>query len=104
MAILQPAGSLDAQRHTETLRRALGHAVTLVEGGAGVLVLPDEGDSDGAGVQATEEPRMLHWGLDRVAAQQLVALLAEDPTPAPLDGRPRVLVKTDLWAGEIAAL
>ena len=104
MAILRPAGSLDAQRHTETLRRALGHAVTLVEGGAGVLVLPDEGDGDEAGTQTPDGPRMLYWGLDRVAAQQLVALLAEDPTPAPLDGRPRVLVKTDLWAGEIAAL
>ncbi|HLZ20985.1 MAG TPA: ATP-binding protein [Ktedonobacterales bacterium] len=104
MAILWPAGSLDAQRHSEMLRRALGHAVTLVEGGAGILVLPDEGDSDSTSAQAADEPRILHWGLDRVAAQQLVALLAEDPTPAPLDGRPRVLVKTDLWAGEIAVL
>lgn len=102
MAILWPTGSIDAQRHGEVLRRALGHAVTLVEGGAGVLVLPD--DDDGAGAQASEEPRIVHWGLDRVAAHQLVALLEEDPTPAPLDGRPRVLVKTDLWAGEIAVL
>lgn len=104
MAVLWPTGSLDAQRHSEVLRRALGHAVTLVEAGAGVLVLPDDADGDGAGAPPSEEPRIIHWGLDRVAAHQLVTLLAEDPTPAPLDGRPRILVKTDLWAGEIAAL
>lgn len=105
MAILWPSGAAGDQARTgEVLRRALGHAVTLVEGGAGVLVLRDDGSDAGATASSGEESRILAWGIDRVAAQQLIIVLAEDLTPQPLDGRPRVVTHTELWAGEIATL
>lgn len=105
MAILWPSGATGDQARTgEVLRRALGHAVTLVEGGAGVLVLRDDGSGEGATVSSSDEARILAWGIDRVAAQQLILVLAEDLTPQPLDGRPRVVTRTELWAGEIATL
>ena len=107
MAILWQTGSSELSRTSSVLRRALGHAVTLVEGGAGVLALPDDGEGDGAGTAGTagaDEPRVISWGIERELAQRLIAVLSEDKTPAPLDGRPRVLVNTDLWGGEIATL
>lgn len=104
MAILWPEGSTVQSRTGGALRRALGHSVTLVEGGAGVLALLEDGDANGFGVAWGDEARVIAWGIEREVALRLVAVLAEDKTPAPLDGRPRVLVNTDLWGGEIATL
>jgi PAS domain S-box-containing protein len=102
MAILWPTGTTERERLQDALRRALASAVALAEAGAGVLVLPDDGEhhTDIEG----EEPRILFSGIRREAAHQLVTVLAEDLTPAPLDGRPRAFAITDLWGGEIAAL
>jgi PAS domain S-box-containing protein len=103
MAILWPTGTAEQVRQSEALRRALSNAVALVEGGAGVLVLPAADDEDRA-PQITAEPRLLSWGIEREASYQLVAVLQEDATPEPLDGRPRVIVNSELWGGEIATL
>ncbi len=99
MAILWPSGAAETARAADALRRALGHAIVLAEGGAGVLVLRDD-----AGAKLADDSRILYWGIEREAAHQLVEVLADDPTPQPLDGRPRVIVNTDLWGGEIATL
>ena len=102
MAILWPMGSAEPSRTGGALRRALSHAVALVEGGAGVLALPDDGDD--SGLAWGDEPHVIVWGIERELAHRLLNVLAEDKTPAPLDGRPRVLLNTDLWGGEIATL
>lgn len=101
MAILWPTINPETTRTNEALRRALGHAVVLVEGGAGVLALQDDADSDDT---HGDEARIIAWGIEREAAHRLVGLLAEDPTPEPLDGRARVTINSDLWGGEIARL
>jgi PAS domain S-box-containing protein len=106
MAILWPTGIPEPARPGEALRRALGHAVALVEGGAGVLALVDDGDGDEprpTGV-ASGEPGVIVWGIGREAGRRLVTLLAQNPVPEPLDGRPRTAVLSDLWAGEVATL
>jgi PAS domain S-box-containing protein len=100
MAILWPSGAAETARVADALRRALGHAIVLVEGGAGVLVLHDDGD----GATLPDESRVIASGIEREPTQQLLAVLADDPTPQPLDGRPRVVVNTELWGGEIATL
>lgn len=104
MAILWPTGNVEQSRTSSALRRALGHAVALAEGGAGVLALPDDGDGESSGTAWSDEPRVITWGIEREPAQRLLAVLAEDKTPTPLDGRPRLLINTDLWGGEIATL
>jgi len=104
MAILWPTGAMEREQTHEAFRRALGSVVGLAEGSAGVLVLPDDGDGDRHADADGEDPRIIFSGISREAAHQLVSVLAEDTTPAPLDGRPRLFVVTDLWAGEIAAL
>ncbi len=116
-ALLSPSGSAEQARAVETLRRALGHTVALVDAGAGVLALRDDGAGSATGERVgvsggrpeaetlrTGEPAVIAWRLERVSPAQLVAVLAEDPTPQPLDGRPRVVVNSELWGGEIATL
>ena len=95
----------------DAVRRALGHAVTLVEAGAGVLTLQDdvkeESARDGLAMRAGEgksEIILLYWGVSHEAAQRLVALRSEDPAPEPLDGRPLVSALHEIWAGEVATL
>jgi PAS domain S-box-containing protein len=110
MAILWPtrADGGDRFRPTDSLRRALGHVVALVEGGAGVLALQRDGalDEGRAHAPADEgsEPTVLAWGFDPEAARHLVAALAIDRPPEPLDGRPLVTSRTEVWAGDIATL
>ena len=104
LTMLQPMGAVEQARATEALRRALSHAVTLVEGGAGVLALRDDGAGEGALATPADETRIITWAFSREAARRLISALAEDPTPQPMDGRPRVVTMTDLWAGEIATL
>ena len=96
MAILWPTSLPEPAKPGEALRRALGHAVALAEGGAGVLALRSDGDE--------EEPRLIVSGISRDAARRLIAALAQDRPPEPLDGRPRVVVLSELWAGEIATV
>ena len=104
MAILWPLGAPDQARPDETLRRALAHAIVLAEAGAGVLALrPDGSQADGAPA-AEGETRIVVSGISREAGRGLVALLAQNPLPEPLDGRPRAFVLSDLWAGEVATL
>jgi PAS domain S-box-containing protein len=103
MAILWPTGVAEQARASEGLRRALGHAVALAEAGAGVLALRDiPAEEDGP--RGDDEPYLVTFGIERDEAQTLIAVVDEDPTPQPLDGRPRALVHTELWAGEIATL
>jgi PAS domain S-box-containing protein len=105
--LLTPSQPSDRPRVIETLRRALGHAVMLVDAGAGVLALrdTDEEEQAGNGGEAHIGQRAaIGWRLEHIAPAQLVAVLDDDPTPQPLDGRPRVVVNSDLWGGEIATL
>ncbi|HEX6122988.1 MAG TPA: ATP-binding protein, partial [Ktedonobacterales bacterium] len=109
MAILWPTTTIEQSHAGEALRRALGHAVTLGEGAAGVLALRFDGDDDDEAPRAdgAEEPRgaaVICSGLPRAAGRQLVARLAVDPAPEPLDGRPRVAALPEIWGGEIATL
>jgi PAS domain S-box-containing protein len=109
MAIFWPtrADTREAARPLDHLRRALGHVVTLAEGGAGVLALRADGASREEGARPArddDDPLIIAWGIEPGAARQLVAALAVDRPPEPLDGRPLVSSLTDLWAGEIATL
>jgi PAS domain S-box-containing protein len=105
MAILWPTGTPEQTRPGEALRRALGHAVALVEGGAGVLALKEDGEGGESRASGeTGEPSITVWGIAREAGRRLVTVLAQNPAPEPLDGRPRTYVFSDLWAGEIATL
>jgi PAS domain S-box-containing protein len=104
MAILWPAGAAEQMRADETLRRALASAVALVDAGAGVLVLAEDGEDEDTSAKAGKAQLLVAWGIEAPAALQLIAVLADDPTPRPLDGRPRVAAKTDLWGGEVATL
>ncbi|HEX9068865.1 MAG TPA: ATP-binding protein [Ktedonobacterales bacterium] len=95
MAILWPRGTLDEAQPADLLRRALGHAVSLVEGGAGVLALSErESESDG----------LVVWGIGQEDARFVVATLRQDAIPESLDGRPRISTLSDVWAGEVAML
>ncbi len=105
MALLWPTLTTEQSRTGEALRRALGHAVTLGEASAGVLALADDGDEarerDADGARSTA----IHtWGMPPSDGRQVVARLAADPTPEPLDGRPRATVLAEIWGGEIATL
>ena len=103
MAILWPTGAADLAQPGEALRRTLRYAVTLAEASAGALSLR----VDGAGAAAStlrDEGRLIVWGISLDAARRLVAQLALDAAPEPLDGRPRVMASPDLWAGEIATM
>ncbi len=105
MAILWSTGVTEQPRSGDTLYRALGHATALVEGGAALLLLRDDGQGDGtADIRSLEDVSVIGWGLERETMQHIAAFLLEDRTPEPLDGRPRVAVNTDLWGGEIATL
>ncbi|HEX6817556.1 MAG TPA: ATP-binding protein [Ktedonobacterales bacterium] len=104
MAILWPLGTPEQARPDETLRRALGQVVVLVEGGAGVLVLQQDGTDADEASAADGEPHVVVWGIGREAGRGLARLLAQNPQPEPLDGRPRAVVISDLWAGEVATL
>lgn len=105
MAILWPMSD-DQLRLGEALRRALSASVTLVEGGAGVLVLTGDGNDDEAEptLDWSGKPSVFTAGMGREAAMRLIARLGTDPAPLPLDGRPRISVFPELWAGEIATL
>src|SRR5438270_4499891 len=98
MAILWPTTQPEQARPGEALRRALGHAVALVEGGAGVLALRSDGEegederAPGAAGGERGEPTLWTVGISREAGRRLVAVLAQNPTPEPLDGRPRTYV------------
>jgi PAS domain S-box-containing protein len=107
MAILWPTSLPEPAKPGEALRRALGHAVALAEGGAGVLALRSDGDEEepqAATLDAKTEPRLIVSGISRDAARRLIAALAQDRPPEPLDGRPRVVVLSELWAGEVATV
>jgi PAS domain S-box-containing protein len=108
MAILWPTTTTEHSRAGEALRRALGHAVTLGEGAAGVLALRfDDEDDEAARTTGAEESRgstIITSGVQRQTGRQLVALLAADPAPEPLDGRPRVVALPEIWGGEVASL
>jgi PAS domain S-box-containing protein len=110
MAILWPTGvgSSERSRPGDLLRRALGHVVALVEGGAAVLVLRTDGLPDESGARSMrdspEVPALLAWGMEREAARRLVEVLAENRAPEPLDGRPLTTSLAEFWAGEIASL
>jgi PAS domain S-box-containing protein len=107
MAILWPTSLPEPTKPGEALRRALGHAVASMEGGAGVLALRSESDDDeprAATLDAEAEPRLIVSGISRDAARRLIAALAQDRPPDPLDGRPRVVVLSELWAGEVATV
>lgn len=108
MAILWPtrADGGERMRPADSLRRAVGHVVALAGGGAGVLALRRDGalDDDRARADDTDEPVVLAWGIEQAAARHLVAALAVDRPPEPLDGRPLVTSLTEVWAGEIATL
>ncbi|MGO8951252.1 MAG: sensor histidine kinase [Ktedonobacterales bacterium] len=105
MAILWSTSATEQIRSGDALYRALGHATTLVEGGASILLLRDEGQRDGAAaIRSLEDVTLISWGIERETVQRIMAFLVEDHTPEPLDGRPRVVVNTDLWGGEIATL
>ncbi|HEV7128902.1 MAG TPA: ATP-binding protein [Ktedonobacterales bacterium] len=110
MAILWPIRSdgRDQTNPSDFLRRALSHVVTLVEGGAGVLALRPSSAAREESARAIHdesgELTVVAWGIEHGAARRLVALLATDRPPEPLDGRPLVTSFTELWAGEIATL
>jgi PAS domain S-box-containing protein len=107
MAILWPSSLPESARPGEALRRALGHVVALAEGSAGVLALRDDGDEEeprAAMLDTEAEPSLIVSGVSRDAARRLIAALAQDRPPEPLDGRPRVVVLPDLWAGEVATV
>lgn len=104
MALLAPSGAAEAARAADALRRALGHAVALVDAGGGVLALRDDGDGERGGPASRQEQPIVSSGIERAAAIQLVEVLAENLTPQPLDGRPRVVASPELWGGEIATL
>ncbi|MBF6590513.1 MAG: PAS domain-containing protein [Ktedonobacterales bacterium] len=112
MAILWPTLTTEQARGGEALVRALGHAVTLSEGGAGVLALKDDGDEEDAHTTHTtatggtneRDATLIRWSIAREAGRRLVALLAEEAAPEPLDGRPRVTVLPEIWGGEVASL
>src|SRR6478609_2021983 len=62
-------------------------------------------DGDGEEPRAATldtEPRLIVSGISRDAARRLIAAMAQDRPPDPLDGRPRVVVLSEQWAGEIA--
>src|SRR5271165_2940085 len=105
MAILWSTGTTEQSRTGDALYRALGHATALVDGGAGILLLRDEGQGEGAtALRSLEDATLITWGIERETAQRIIGFLLEDHTPEPLDGRPRAVVNTDLWGGEIATL
>jgi PAS domain S-box-containing protein len=107
MAILWPTSLPEPTKPGEALRRALGHAVALAEGGAGVLALRDEGDEEeprAATLDGETELSLIVSNISRDAARRLIAALAQDRPPDPLDGRPRVVVLPELWAGEVATV
>lgn len=106
MAILWPTSLPEPTKPGEALRRALSHAVALAEGGAGVLALRNEGEEEprAATLDAETEPSLIVSGISREAARRLIAALAQDRPPEPLDGRPRVVVLPELWAGEVATV
>ena len=105
MAILWPTSLPEPAKPGEALRRALGHAVALAEGGAGVLALRSDGDGEEPQAATLDtEPRLIVSGISRDAARRLIAALAQDRPPEPLDGRPRVVVLSEQWAGEIATV
>jgi PAS domain S-box-containing protein len=103
MAILWPTSLPEPAKPGEALRRALSHAVALAEGGAGVLALRSDGDGEEPQAATLDaEPSLIVSGISRDAARRLIAALAQDRPPESLDGRPRVVVLSELWAGEIA--
>ncbi len=110
MAILWPtrADGGDRTRPTDSLRRALGHTVALVEAGAAVLSLRADGMADDEGAKTrpdrTDELAIFAWGIEIESARHLVAALTVNRAPEPLDGRPLVTSLNELWAGEIALL
>lgn len=115
MATLWPTLATDDPRAPgeAALLRALGHAVTLAEGGAGVLALRADGDDPARdhtreyarkADEDADEITLICWSIPPDAARRLVALRAQDPTPESLDGRPLVSVAQELWGGEVATL
>ena len=108
MATLWPTGgATEPTRASDALRRALAHAVVLADAGAGALALRDNGEngeSDPLTARRNKDGLLITSGIERPQAAQMLRVLADDPTPRPLDGRPRVIVNSELWGGEIASL
>jgi PAS domain S-box-containing protein len=105
MAILWPAGMTDQQGPGETLRQALRHAVALAEASAGALALRhDGGETAGPAPTLESGGAVIAAGITPEDGRRLLAALALDPPPEPLDGRPRVRALPDIWAGEVATL
>ena len=105
MAILWPTITSEQMRSGDALRRALGHAVVLIDGGAGVLALNGDDDDERSGTATDGDTRGIFcWGIAHEAGARLVALLTDDPAPETLDGRPRVSVLPEVWGGEVATL
>lgn len=107
MAILWPTVAGDQTRRDEDLRRALGQVVVLAEAGASVLAIrgddPERARPDGASA-AAPEAHIVCWNIARDAAHRLVELLAADPAPEPLDGRPRSTILPEMWGGDVASM
>ena len=103
MAILWPSGATDQVQTAEALRRALRFAVALAESSAGVLALRVDGVGAAPG-PLSDDGRLITWGIGADAARRIVTQLALDAAPEPLDGRPRVMAASDIWAGEIATM
>jgi PAS domain S-box-containing protein len=110
MAILWPtrADGADRARPFDSLRRALGEAATLADAGAAVLALRGDGLRDDSVAHPhgdeSDAPFVLPWDLDADAARHLVAALAVDRPPEPLDGRPLISSLPEVWAGDVATL
>lgn len=104
MAILWPEGLADQSQPGETLRLALRHAVALAEASAGALALRHDGGEAPQSSGLESSGQVIATGIAPEDARRLLATLAIDPLPEPLDGRPRVRALPDIWAGEVATL
>ncbi len=104
MAILWPAGLTDQSQPGESLRLALRHAVALAEASAGALTLRHDGGADPPASGLESGGQVIAAGISQDDARRLLAALALDPLPEPLDGRPRVRALPDIWAGEVVTL
>ncbi len=60
MAILWSTGAAEQIRSGDALYRALGHATALVDGGASILLLRDDGQAEGSSTVPLAARRYYH--------------------------------------------